>query len=341
MKAAASQHRPLSRDSVSLVDDLLPICDFVGILLAACAATLAFGLWTPSPGATFWAFWSDGFRPAFAAAVLAPFILCDRAFTAFAVTGQPMALVHCYLARFVIFAGVVAAVGLASPYLDRPPQVWLALWLTFSLLITVLVRWLVVAGLQGLERNGVLVERIAIVGAGPVADRLIDHLRQRRGCRAEIVGIFDDAPSAASGCISHTSGSIADLLEIGKARSMDWILLAKPDADESAIQVLVHRLMALAVPIGMCPDDPERRAVSEVVRHLGGGLAVTLLADRPQERWRPVVARMELVLPAWIVTLLCLPLSGFRLARFAMRRRSRIGAATPQCAISQSRNTTP
>ncbi len=134
-------NRKLSRDTVYLVGDLLPLCDFAGVLLAAYFATLVYANWLSATAASF-GLWDDIGRAALVAAVLAPLILCDRAFVSFANGGQTAALVRCYVVRFAMFAGVVAALGFASRALESLPYAWLALWFAASLLTPALIRGL-------------------------------------------------------------------------------------------------------------------------------------------------------------------------------------------------------
>lgn len=306
---SAPRPRKLSRDTVFLIGDLLPLCDFIGVLLAAWAAAWLY----TGAGATTLA--DLGGRAALAAAVLAPFILCERAYVAFASSGQTGALIRCYAVRFVMFAGVVAVIGLASRALASLPREWLALWLAASLAVTALTRWLLVTLLRRLERKGILTETIAVVGAGAVADRLVKHLRQTRGNSIEILGVFDDGGECAEPGTEPLAGSVDDLIRFGQSNSIDWILLTLPGSAESRLQALVQRLKSLATPIGLCPQNVGLVTPSERLRYVGDpidGLPVTLLVDRPLTRWSPLLAMLESVLPRWILTLLGLPLVALR-----------------------------
>jgi len=370
-RPAHPRAQKLSRDTVFLVGDLLPLCDIVGVLLAAYLAALVYAQWF-FPGATPAAVLADSGRAALAASLLAPFILCDRAYVAFASGGHTSALIRCYVTRFLMFAVVVAAIGLASHSLASLPPAWLLIWFGGSLLLTAITRLLLVANLRRLERNGSLTEAIAVVGAGPVADRLIRHLRQTRGDSVEILGVFDDRqgwrecgerhdcmdagdrathgavaeeagaadrqgwrecgerqeagaaddPRGSETCANPPTGSIEDLIELGKAREMDWILLTHASSDEGTLQSIVHRLKALAVPVGLCPQDIGLTTPCQVVRYVGDGLPVTLLADRPRTDLDSALAAVEAVVPRWILTLLMLPLGLLRLLLNPLRRQT-------------------
>lgn len=319
----------LSRDTVFVIGDLLPLCDFAAVLLAAWLASLLYaGL---APGLVY-GFWDGGARAALAAAVLAPFILCDRAFVAFASGGRTAMLARCYAARFLMFVAVVAAIGGAGRTLDALPASWLLLWLAGSLLLTAGIRLLLVGNLRRLERRGVLTETVAIVGAGPVADRLIQYLRDSRGDSIEIIGVFDDRAPRGEPSLHPATGDINALLELGKTRSMDWLLITLPGSAEVRLQSLVHRLKALAVPVGLCPQNIGQALPWQQVRSLGDGMAVTLLADRPGGRWDSSRVSAEAVLPRWVLTLLGLPLLAVRL--LADRTASPTTAHSPAAALN-------
>jgi len=294
----------LSRDTVFLIGDLLPLLDFAGVLLAAYLGTLLYANWV-LPGAAAAVILDGGGRAALAAAVLAPFILCDRTFVSFASGGQTASLIRCYTVRFLMFAGAVALIGLASRSLASLPRGWLALCFATTLGVTAITRLLLVGTLRHLERKGILRETIAVVGAGPHTDRLIRELRQARCNTVEILGPFDDPVGIREDGATAPAGSIAELIELGKSRPLDWILLALPAADHGRLPVLVHRLKALAVPVGLCSPDT--------------GPGLPLAASRPGASWSILLAGLETVLPRWILTLLSLPLAALRLLFVALR----------------------
>ena len=302
-QSVRSAPRKLSRDTVFLVGDLLPLCDFTGVLLAAWIATLLYAAGFESGGSAM-ALRDTLGRVALAGAVLAPFILCERAFVSFASGGQTAALIRCFAVRFLMFAGVVTVIGFSSRQTETLPRAWLLLWLASSLGVTVMVRGLLVTTLRRLERQGVLTETVAVVGAGAVADRLIRDLKNTRGNSLEILGVFDERRCTDAGCENPPTGSIGDLIERGRSRAMDWILIAQAEAGGGSQQALVHRLKSLAVPIGLCTQyrglDDEARSLPRLAR---------------------TYAAVETVLPRWILTLLGLPLMALRTVRDGTSKR--------------------
>jgi len=150
--------------------------------------------------------------------------------------------------------------------------------------------------------------KVAIVGAGPVADRLNTHLRNTKADRIELLGIFGDLPAGAEGSSTWPVGSIDDLVALSKRRAIDWILVALPAVDEARLGSIVQRLEVLSIPIALCPSNVGLRLSGEMVEYTGNGMPVMLLADRPIKRWNAVLKGAEDVLLSRILLLLLLPL---------------------------------
>ncbi len=306
--AAQPARTGLSYSVVSMASDLLLLFDLLCLLLAASLSTLLTTHWLAplglAPG-----FGNDFAQAALIAAVLAPFILYDKRFGSVASRGQMPVLVRSHALRFTLFAGVILALGGVSQALDNFPRGWLVAWFATSLLLTSLTRVLVARTVRRLQRHGVLTEVIAVVGAGPVADRLVQTLRQTRPETIELLGIFDDKIVGAAPGTIKPAGSLAQLIELGKTRKIDWILLTLPPTAEQRVLSMVQRLKALSVPIGLCPQHVGLTVPYRTIDYVGGSVPVSLLADRPIKRWDAVIKGGEDFLPRWIITLALLPLA--------------------------------
>lgn len=301
--------RMRSRNAASMASDLLPLCDFILILLAAPFSTFLYSLFSPLQTSLL-------FAPAFGgaieqatlvAAVLAPFILYDKSFGMSVSRGQVAPTVRSYALRFTFFIGVIVALGVVSQALADFPRSWLAIWFITSLVFTALARVLVAQVVRRLLRRGALSEVIAVVGAGPVADRLVQTLRQSRPETFELLGIFDDKILGAVPSALNSSGNLAKLIELGKTRKIDWILLTLPSTAELRVQSMVQRLQVLRVPIGLCPQHVGLTAPYRTVDYVAGFMPVGLLADRPIKRWNAVIKGAEDYVLGGIITLLLLP----------------------------------
>jgi len=298
--------RMSSRNLAFLAGDLLPLFDFICLFLAAFLSTLLYSRWL-APAGLAPGFGSDFEPAALVAAVLAPFILYDKRFGSVASRGQMPVLVRSYALRFTIFAGVVLALGAVSQALDAFPPGWLVIWFATSLLLASLTRVLVARYVRRLQRRGVLTEVIAVVGAGPVADRLVQALRQTRPETIELLGVFDDKIAGAVPGTIKRAGTLAQLIELGKTRKIDWILLTLPPTAEHRLLSIVQRLKALSVPIGLCPQHVGLTVPYRTIDYVGDSVPVSLLADRPIRRWDAVIKAGEDVVIGGILTLMLLP----------------------------------
>jgi Undecaprenyl-phosphate glucose phosphotransferase len=296
----------LSYNVVAMTGDLVLLFDLICLFLAATLSTYVYTQWLAplrlAPG------FGEGFgQVALVAAVLAPFILYDKRFGSVASRGQMAVLVRSYAQRFALFAGVVLALGAGSQALGNFPHGWLVIWFATSLALTALTRVLVARYVRRLQRQGVLTEVIAVVGAGPVADRLVQALRQTRPETLDLLGIFDDKIAGAEHGTIKPTGTLAQLIELGKTRKIDWILLTLPPTAEQRLLSIVQRLKALSVPIGLCPQHVGMTLPYRTIDYVGDSVPVSLLADRPIKRWDAVIKAAEDFLVGGALTLLLLP----------------------------------
>ena len=295
--------RTTNRDVVTLASDLIPLGDILTLLLAGYLSTLLYvNVSAAMPGAAAWALFSPA---VLVGALVGPFILYDKEFGLQASRGQRWVLWRGHGLRFGLLAGVLWVLGTFNPAWTNLPGDWFGMWLGMSLVLTGGTRALLAAQVRRMERRGVLREAIAIVGSGPIADRLVRQLQARN---IELVGVFDDkVKGAEAGSVART-GSVAELIELGKHRKIDWIVMTLPCTAEDRLRSIVQRLKALAVPIGLCPQNVGLTLPCHHIDYVSDGVPVTLLADRPIRRWGAVWKGAEDFILGGLITLLLLPL---------------------------------
>jgi len=297
------------RDRVLLASDLLPPIDFICFLLAGLIGTLLYSLFVTAAPLDASVAVGRG-SVALIGAVLAPFVLYDRNFAAAISRRHMTALIGMFGLRFVLIATIAIAVGAASQVFASLPPSWVAVWLGTSAALTALVRVFVATKVRALDRKGAFTESVAIVGAGPVADRLERHLRDTKVDHIELLGIFGDLPLGVTGSSTLPVGSIDELVELSNRRAIDWILVAMPIVEEAPLSAIVQRLDVLSIPIALCPPSFGLRLPGEKVEYTSNGMPVMLLADRPIKRWNAVLKAVEDALLSRILILLLLPLLG-------------------------------
>ena len=210
--------------------------------------------------------------------------------------------------RFVVFALLMLVIGYATGSLHRAPGGWLALWAVLGWSAVMANRLLLVRALQLLERRGSLRDVVAIVGAGELADRVVQHFKQIKSSGLQIAGVFDDRLTRHQAVANRPRGTVQDLLEVGKIRRIDWVLIAIPAAAEERLGSLAHQLKSLATSIAICPQQFALNGPHYGWAYVGNCLPAALLVDRPLRGWGAVVKRLEDIVLASTLLLLSLPL---------------------------------
>ncbi len=297
-----ASNTPGRRAFAIIASDLLPMLDIACVLLAAAISTALYTQGFGDPNAP------EQFAPApWVAAVLAPFILYDRHFGALVSRGRTRDFLRAFTIRFTAFAAVVLMLGMVTQTLDRFPPGWLMLWFVASLMLTLLSRALMAKALRTLQHRGAGTQSMAIVGAGPLADRLVAELRQGQPDTVELLGVFDDRNARSKRVRIAPDGDLSRLVEIGKSRQIDCILLTLPSSAEHRLHAIVQRLSALSVPICLASQHVSTLPY-RVVDFVAGSVPVILLADRPIKRWNALgKASVDFLLAALLIVVL-LPL---------------------------------
>ena len=284
---------------VLLLLDVMGLCVAAPISARVGASWLAPAHFTAGSGIDFE-------HAALAAAVMAPFMLFFGA--AGSHRSNPL-LLHYHALRFAVFAGVVVALAAAIQVLPRFPRGWLVVWFGTGLLLTSFARIVTGGYLRRLQRRGVLKEVISVIGAGPVTDRLIGELSLSGPQAIEVLGVFDDRFGRAADYTHQPAGSVSQLLELGKLRKIDWILLTLPPTAVDRVAAVVHRLKSLSAPIALCPPHVGLSPHDQPGNDLERGMLVGPLTERQIERWSALIRAAEASLPRWIVTLALVPMA--------------------------------
>ena len=249
---------------------------------------------------------SFGFYPwiVMCGALLAPFILRDRSLAAAAeFTNGWRRSKQALVGAVVLFGVIILVLFITNTSALIPRQVLIG-WFGWATLLLIIQRSLVAGYVARLERQGALTETIAVVGAGPLADNLIEYFARMRETSIKIVGIYDDRRVRGNAVVNLPSGTLDDLLALGQANRVDRVIITLPWSADDRILQLVRKLKALAVDILLCPDrigfNLPRRAVDGI-----GGLPLLCVASKPLARWNSLLKRAEdLVLGGIILVLL-------------------------------------
>jgi len=277
-----------STQSYALGVDLLLLLDPI-LFFAAWLATRLVGWGALAASVDGLGLAREAASAAWTTAMLSPFLLFDRRFGRLVSHAAAAPLLLAHGQRLLLLGLVLAALAAAGAPWHRLPVPWLLAWFAAGAAATLLVRLLLAQLAQGLVRRGLLTETVAVVGAGPLAQRFVAELVATRPQPLVLLGIFDDLPASTRRGAPARDGSIDELLALGMARRIDWIVLALPAAEGARVQALVQRLKSLSVPIALCPPQPGHLRSVHAIDYVGQTIPVALLAPdvgaRSLPRW--------------------------------------------------------
>ncbi len=182
---------------------------------------------------------------------------------------------------------------------------WVAAWFSAALSLMGLGRFALWRRMQHWKNAGRLGEVVAVVGAGPIAQRL---LRDFATCHANlrVIGVYDDeAKQLPQLCMGHPiRGTVDDLVSDARQHHIDTVIVALPlSADRQLVDTL-NRLCLVSVNVRLCPDAFGLRLGEVRASHIAGHTFLNAI-DRPLSDWRWVAKAIEdRLLGAAILTLI-------------------------------------
>jgi len=154
----------------------------------------------------------------------------------------------------------------------------LALLAGRSIIASTLARW---------TERGHLRRNVAIVGAGPLSERLCDYIKQRgprMGLR--IVGVFDDRRTRVRDKVLDIPvvGTVQDLISYARSFRLDEVIIALPWSAEARVAALVEELSELPTDIRLCPDLVGLRFLDRPYSRIGE-IGLLHVNQRPIAEW--------------------------------------------------------
>jgi Undecaprenyl-phosphate glucose phosphotransferase len=182
---------------------------------------------------------------------------------------------------------------------------WAAAWFSAAFAAMGTVRFALWHRMRAWSRAGRLGERVAIVGAGPVAQRLLRSLAARPQ-ELRIIGVYDDeAPSLPRACMGYPiRGTVDDLVTEAREQHIDTVIVALPLAQDRKLVETLNRLCLVPVHVRLCPDAFGLRLGQVQASHIAGHTFLNVV-DRPLCGWHSVAKEIEdRVLGALILTMI-------------------------------------
>jgi Undecaprenyl-phosphate glucose phosphotransferase len=173
-------------------------------------------------------------------------------------------------------------------------RVWSLLWFGGGLVLLAGARVVAQRQIRGWKRRGLLLPSVAVLGAGPVGERLVRHLTGDAEPAARLVGIYCDgtAEDAAECAGQPVKGDIEALLRDARRQPIDMVVLALPWSAETRILAAIEKLRALPLHVSLCPDGIGFQLGRRSITHLGN-LSTLGIQHKPLTGWQRVVKEIE------------------------------------------------
>lgn len=213
------------------------------------------------------------------------------------------------LAAWLLALGTLGVVAYFATPIGLAGGSWLTLWFTGGLSLLLPIRLVLFHLMRKWRREGRLGELVAIVGAGPIAQRLLRRLNASGGPAMRIVGVYDDdAASLPRRCMGHPiRGTVEDLVREARQLGIGTVIVAMPLAVDRALTDTMNKLALLPVDVRLCPDAFGLGLGQVEVSHLGG-LTFLNVIDRPLRDWQWIAKEIEDRVLAAVILILISPL---------------------------------
>jgi Undecaprenyl-phosphate glucose phosphotransferase len=294
--------RPLL--SKEVIPGLVEICDF---LLVAASGLLGYGLWAQAVLGGTYRFSQYFIISIGGAIVFVASFHYRRGYGFDRLMNWPW-----QAAQALITWGVVVSffltLGFVLKISGNYSRGWLFTWVMIAAGLMLGQRAVMRSAIAHWSRDGSLVRRVAILGAGETGEHLLATLGAS-GRDFEIVGLFDDRktrlPAAVGGY--RVVGTTDDLLAMARASHIDEVIIALPLVAMDHIGELVQKLMVLPVDIGLSADAMAAvfplRGLAQI-----GEVPILRLADRPLKNWNRIMKGLEDRILALLFLILLAPL---------------------------------
>jgi Undecaprenyl-phosphate glucose phosphotransferase len=186
---------------------------------------------------------------------------------------------------------------------------------TFAITPTLLLaeRSLVAAFVLRWTEQGYLRRNVAIVGAGPLSERLCSYI-ESRGPRMglRVIGIFDDRRTRVREKVSTIPvlGTVQDLMAYARNYRLDEVIIALPWSAEARVAALVEELSALPADIRLCPDLVGLRFLARPYSRIGE-IGLLHVKERPIAEWSLFLKIVQDYVVATTALVLAAPLMVF------------------------------
>jgi Undecaprenyl-phosphate glucose phosphotransferase len=211
----------------------------------------------------------------------------------------------------LIWGGAVSALLLLAfltKISDTYSRGWVLSWTAMSLGLLLLHRSALFLAIGRWMRQGRLVRRVVIVGAGEPGEQLLGKLQRSRDESIAILGIFDDRKTRVAPAIGdfEVLGTTDDLLMFARRVPIDEVIVALPLNAEQRLRMLFAKLRRLPTDLRLSVEPIAEAFPVRGVSHIGD-VPMLEIVDRPLKHWSAVAKWIEDTILGTLLLILLAP----------------------------------
>ncbi|MEX2643363.1 MAG: undecaprenyl-phosphate glucose phosphotransferase [Acetobacterales bacterium] len=235
---------------------------------------------------------------------------------------KPLATMRRMALCWLGVAVALVALGFLTKMSQEFSRTWSLMWFGLGLASLLAIRAVFYWRAANWIAQGRLSTNVAVVGTGPLAERLAIQLYSQRNAGIRVVGIFADnslheGPQGLSG---NRDGALEELIAWARRDRLDTVIVAIPTEEETRLQHVFRRLREIPVNVRLCPGAIALQLVNHDVSHYGGVPTINI-AEQPLADWRKAMKDIEdRILGAAILTLISPLMIGIAVAIKATSR---------------------
>ena len=165
---------------------------------------------------------------------------------------------------------------------------WVLLWALFGFIGLMAVRMAGWSWLGSWLKQERFMLKVAVVGNGPAADRLAEHVERSSGGDSRVVGVFRLAETNPGRLQRGTAlPDIDDLVRLARRERIDEIAISMPCPYAGGLRVALAKLSTIPINVKLCTD----LTVAESANGAGLLLPPVCVLERPLAGWPILIKR--------------------------------------------------
>ena len=186
---------------------------------------------------------------------------------------------------------MLAFIGKVS---DTYSRGWAVEWASTGLGLLFFSRAMLYLAIGKWVRQGRLVRKIIIVGAGEPGERLIAKLQATQAESVSLIGVFDDRRSRIAPSIRGVEvlGTTDDLVRFAREAPINEIIVALPLSAEQRLKALFDKLKLLPADLRLSAEPVADAFPVRGISYIGG-VPMLEIVDRPLKHWNGIAKSVE------------------------------------------------